>query len=162
MINAAFRLPEVSVRYLHNVVLDAQQAGMPIVQAHIQDEIAWRERSHGIDQNSAYASADVVGVGIPPAGSDSLPPIVASIQPGTVASFPIRFSHADSYIGEGLGSRTVLIGDAAHTIHPLAGQGLNMGLRDAESLARCINDAVLQGGDVGKFLPISLCYFPTS
>lgn len=80
-----------------------------------------------------------------------LPPPVISIQEGSVASFPLRMAHADSYIGEEEhGSRTVLLGDAAHTIHPLAGQGLNMGLMDASVLARCINSSVLVGSDIGK------------
>jgi ubiquinone biosynthesis monooxygenase Coq6 len=149
MINAAFRLPEVSMRHLHRFMLET---GASLTAIQIQEEIAWRERSHDIDRHSAYASAtsDVVATGIPPHNSDMLPPLVTSIQPGTVASFPLRFNHADAYIGEGEGSRTVLIGDAAHTIHPLAGQGLNMGLGDVESLARCIQEAVLQGGDIGQ------------
>jgi ubiquinone biosynthesis monooxygenase Coq6 len=149
MINAAFRLPEVSMRHLHRFILETGASLTPI---QIQEEIAWRERSDDIDRHSAYASvtSDVIATGIPPHDSDMLPPLVASIQPGTVASFPLRFNHADAYIGEGKGSRTVLVGDAAHTIHPLAGQGLNMGLGDIESLARCIQEAVLQGGDIGQ------------
>ena len=118
----------------------------------IQEEIVWRERSHHIDSHSAYASAlfGIVAMGIPPQDSDALPPLVTSIQQGTVASFPLRFNHADGYIGEGARSRTVLVGDAAHTIHPLAGQGLNMGLADVASLVNCIQEAVLQGGDIGE------------
>ena len=151
MINAAFRLPEVSMLYLNNLILESD--GLTSVQ--VKEEIAWRERSHDIDKHSAYASASsssATTAGIPPDGSDSLPPLVTSIQPGTTASFPLRYNHADAYLGEGAGSRTVLVGDAGHTIHPLAGQGLNMGLGDVESLTRCIEGAVIQGGDIGQFL----------
>lgn len=150
MINAAFRLPDVSMRYLHDMILESSGS---ITSAQIKEEIGWRERSHGIDMHSAYASAssELATVGIPPSDSDSLPPLVSSIEPGTVASFPLRFNHADAYIGEGVGSRTVLVGDAGHTVHPLAGQGLNMGLGDVEALARCIEEAVLQGSDIGQF-----------
>ena len=156
MINAAFRLPDVSMRYLYERII-AQNAGPPLLPDEVQQEISWRERSHGIGAFSAYASASTApSVGIPPADSDLLPPLVTSIQPGTVASFPLRFSHADSYIGAGAGGRTVLVGDAAHTVHPLAGQGLNMALADVECLTRCIHDALLRGGDVGKMYKISI------
>ncbi|EIW58415.1 ubiquinone biosynthesis hydrox [Trametes versicolor FP-101664 SS1] len=145
MINAAFRLPDVSLRYLHNAILEAANSGASLDAQQLQQEIAWRERSHGIDARSAYSlAADATGV--PPADADSLPPLVTSIQPGTAASFPLRFNHADEYIGD----RTVLVGDAAHTIHPLAGQGLNMGLGDVEALFRCVNQAVLTGSDIGS------------
>lgn len=154
MINAAFRLPEVSIRYLHKLIVDAQTAGSPVTGSQIRSEIMWREQSHAIDAHSAYASSagpsPMESAGIPPADSDILPPLVSSIQPGTIASFPLRFTHTDSYIGEGRGNRTVLVGDAAHTVHPLAGQGLNMGLGDVECLVRCLHEAVLRGGDVGQ------------
>ena len=142
------------MRHLHRFILEA---GASLTSNQIQDEIAWRESSHGIDKYSAYASASAdTATGIPPHDSETLPPLVTSIQPGTVASFPLRFNHADGYIGEGAGSRTVLVGDAAHTIHPLAGQGLNMGLGDVESLARCVQNAVLQGGDIGQLEQIPM------
>lgn len=47
------------------------------------------------------------------------------------ACFPLRYQHAEHYIRH----RLALVGDAAHTIHPLAGQGLNMGLMDVHTLA---------------------------
>ncbi|XOV86093.1 MAG: UbiH/UbiF/VisC/COQ6 family ubiquinone biosynthesis hydroxylase [Pseudomonadota bacterium] len=51
-------------------------------------------------------------------------------------SFPLRQQHAITYVAEHL----ALIGDAAHTIHPLAGQGANLGLADANTLARVLAD----------------------
>ncbi len=148
MINAAFRLPDISMRYLHSRILEAQQAGNRLTGDQVREEIAWRESSHAIDAASAYASSQTT-IGIPPEGSESLPPLVTCTQPGTPASFPLRFNHTESYIGEGLGGRTVLVGDAAHTVHPLAGQGLNLGLADVECLAQHINNAVLNGSDIG-------------
>lgn len=50
------------------------------------------------------------------------------------ASFPIKRQHARRYVGK----RLALIGDAAHVVHPLAGQGLNIGLHDADTLAELI------------------------
>lgn len=158
MINAAFRLPQVSLQYLYNRIFEAQVAGTPITTQQIQEEVLWREKSHAIDQHSALSSSAAMQpgdapVGIPPADSELVPPLVTSIQAGSVASFPLRFNHTESYLGEGTGARTVLVGDAAHTIHPLAGQGLNLGLGDVECLAKCIETAILQGSDVGKQHP---------
>lgn len=50
---------------------------------------------------------------------------------GEIAAFPLRRMHVERLIGP----RLALIGDTAHNIHPLAGQGLNLGLADAQSLA---------------------------
>lgn len=57
------------------------------------------------------------------------------------ARFPIIEQHAASYVGE----RLVLIGDAAHVVHPLAGQGINLGLLDAAVLAEEILQARAKG-----------------
>lgn len=56
-------------------------------------------------------------------------------------SFPITRLHAHRYWSAG----TVLVGDAAHVIHPLAGQGVNLGLRDAEALAARLGQAAARG-----------------
>jgi 2-octaprenylphenol hydroxylase len=60
------------------------------------------------------------------------------IDVGKRFMFPLARQKAATYIGH----RLALIGDAAHTIHPLAGQGLNMGLLDAASLAQVIATAI--------------------
>jgi 2-octaprenylphenol hydroxylase len=52
-------------------------------------------------------------------------------------TFPLQMQHVERYVVPG----AVLIGDAAHRIHPLAGQGLNLGLMDAQCLARYIAQA---------------------
>lgn len=85
-----------------------------------------------------------------PANARSIPMRVASVQAGTVAPFPLRMRHADTYTGE----RIALVGDAAHTIHPLAGQGLNQGQGDAAALVRTISHAVQTGQDIGSTLAL--------
>jgi 2-octaprenyl-6-methoxyphenol hydroxylase len=61
-------------------------------------------------------------------------------------AFPLGYFVARSFIGE----RLALIGDAAHVIHPIAGQGLNMGLKDVAALAETIVDAARLGMDFGQ------------
>ncbi len=61
-------------------------------------------------------------------------------------AFPLGYFVARSFVGE----RLALIGDAAHVIHPIAGQGLNMGIKDAAALAEVIVDAVRLGIDPGQ------------
>ncbi|PHR93650.1 MAG: 2-octaprenyl-6-methoxyphenyl hydroxylase [Robiginitomaculum sp.] len=67
-------------------------------------------------------------------------------------SYLLSFQHAKSYTGE----RLVLIGDAAHAIHPIAGQGFNMGLRDAAALAEILVQARAEGRDIGSDLNLDL------
>ena len=61
------------------------------------------------------------------------------------AGFPLQAMHALHYCVP----RVALLGDAAHTVHPLAGQGMNLGLLDAACLAAVIEDAVAAGEDAG-------------
>lgn len=145
MINAAFRLPHVSMSYLHKRILEGAGSKQLLTGTQIQDEITFRETAHNIDATSALSSTRSEA-GIPPEGADLLPPLIRSVQAGTPASFPLRFNHTESY----LGNRTVLLGDAAHTVHPLAGQGLNLGLADADCLAQVIARAVENGADIGS------------
>lgn len=60
------------------------------------------------------------------------------------AAFPLRRQLADKQV-EG---RVLLVGDAAHVMHPLAGQGVNHGLRDVSALQTLLRDALAKGGDI--------------
>ena len=60
---------------------------------------------------------------------------------GPRGAFPLSAQHADQYVLPHL----ALIGDAAHAIHPLAGQGVNLGLQDAAELANVVGSAALDG-----------------
>lgn len=60
--------------------------------------------------------------------------------------FPLSLMHANQYASK----RVALIGDAAHTVHPLAGQGVNMGFGDAFSLSQVIAEGVAVGSDIGE------------
>ena len=68
---------------------------------------------------------------------------------GPRGSFPLKSQHANRYVLEGL----ALVGDAAHAVHPLAGQGVNLGLADARVLAEVIAGALAAGGHPGD-LPV--------
>jgi 2-octaprenyl-6-methoxyphenol hydroxylase len=61
------------------------------------------------------------------------------------SSFPLGFHHA----AEITGSRVALVGDAAHAIHPIAGQGLNLGFRDVAALAQVLVEGARLGLDLG-------------
>ncbi|KAG7509918.1 ubiquinone biosynthesis monooxygenase COQ6, mitochondrial [Solea senegalensis] len=83
---------------------------------------------------------------IPSAGSPrQLPPSVAGIGPKTRVMFPLGMGHASEYIRH----RVALIGDAAHRVHPLAGQGVNLGFGDVACLTRLLSQAAFNGKDLG-------------
>jgi len=77
------------------------------------------------------ASAGVLGRLVPDAGR---------------ASFPLRLLHAVDYTRP----RLALVGDAAHGVHPLAGQGVNLGFMDCAALVEVTGDALAEGGDPGE------------
>lgn len=101
-------------------------------------------------QDSGQAGEYSWRLGHTPFEPRAIPQAVVGVQEGTVASFPLKLRHADTYIGE----RVALVGDAAHTIHPLAGQGLNQGQGDVQSLAKTIEYAVTHGQDIGTTMSL--------
>ncbi|MBE1285251.1 MAG: 2-octaprenyl-6-methoxyphenyl hydroxylase [Rhodobacteraceae bacterium] len=63
-------------------------------------------------------------------------------------TYPLNLTVANSFVGD----RLALIGDAAHGMHPIAGQGLNAGLRDVAALAEVLTGATRRGEDFGSSL----------
>ena len=64
---------------------------------------------------------------------------------------PLRQRHATDYVTE----RVALLGDAAHTIHPLAGQGVNLGFADVGALVEVLSAESRRGNDLGSLLTLN-------
>eukprot|EP01041_Mallomonas_annulata_P008757 gene8757-18115_t len=79
-------------------------------------------------------------------GSIRCPPKILSIESDRF-NFPLQLQQAKSYVSP----RIALIGDAAHSIHPQAGQGLNIGLNDVKVLVDTITKGLSSGTDIGSF-----------
>lgn len=75
-----------------------------------------------------------------------LPPTISGVDEGSRAKFPLGLNLSSHYIRQ----RVALIGDAAHRIHPLAGQGVNLGFADVICLHKVLAQAVSEGADFGS------------
>jgi 2-octaprenyl-6-methoxyphenol hydroxylase len=69
---------------------------------------------------------------------------------GARFTYPLGLTLAQRFIAD----RVALIGDAAHGVHPIAGQGLNAGLRDVAALAQVLSEARARGEDIGATQPL--------
>lgn len=74
-----------------------------------------------------------------------VPPKVINLVTERMA-FPLSLMHAHEYALKSV----ALIGDAAHAVHPLAGQGVNLGFGDASTLTKVIAEGLLVGADIGE------------
>lgn len=162
LINACFRLPEHGIEMILNRILEASRSigtsttpPVPfITKEEIVSLISLVETSSGkIEPHSALSLVHPASPhGIPPPNHHLVPPMITSLHPRMTASFPLAYSHAESYVSPA--HRVVLVGDAAHTVHPHAGMGLNMGLLDVRSLVNALGKATSVGGDLGSLVSL--------
>lgn len=137
VINAGLRLEMVDIDYLHTID--------PANTDEILEEVQWRLEERLSNSTSEDQLTE---------DEQLLPVMVEDVVEGSVAAFPLKMRHADSYIGD----RVALVGDAAHTTHPLSGQGLNMGQRDVQALISAMETATARGLDIGS--PLALEPYP--
>ena len=103
--------------------------------------IVWSETAQNAKQIMALSEADYLSI-LQPRIGDYLGKISMA---GQRYSYPLDLTLAESFVAP----RLALIGDAAHGVHPIAGQGLNAGLRDIAALVQVLKEAKLRGEDIG-------------
>ncbi|APX13330.1 2-octaprenyl-6-methoxyphenyl hydroxylase [Tateyamaria omphalii] len=104
--------------------------------------IVWSETDDNAQRFNALPDADYLTM-LRPRFGDFLGDISLA---GHRYTYPLSLSLAQNLISD----RLALIGDAAHGVHPIAGQGLNAGMRDIAALAEVITDATRRGEDIGS------------
>lgn len=113
---------------------------LPLAGGHLSS-IVWSERT---PEAARIASLDDAGfmAALHPRFGDFLGPITLA---GARFTYPLSLTLADTWVKP----RLALVGDAAHGVHPIAGQGLNLGLRDVAALAEVLVEAQRRGEDIG-------------
>ena len=106
-----------------------------------RSSIVWTEATENVPALLALDESDLL-LEVERRFGLELGDIALESRPG---AYPLSFGVARRFVGE----RLALLGDAAHVIHPIAGQGLNLGLKDVAALAEVIVDAARLGLDVG-------------
>ncbi|MFI4954685.1 MAG: FAD-dependent monooxygenase [Gammaproteobacteria bacterium] len=122
--------------------LDDVLAFLPLADTH-QCSLVWSGKPERIQELQSLSTENFTAQ-LQSHWGDSLGKITILSERKT---FPLTMRHAKNYVQE----RVAIIGDAAHTIHPLAGQGLNLGLQDAQCLATTLIDIEQQQRDVGRY-----------
>ncbi|MGE0006354.1 MAG: FAD-dependent monooxygenase [Parvibaculaceae bacterium] len=107
-----------------------------------RSSLVWTERSEDAGHIMALSDEGFLAE-LSRRFGDHLGPLTLA---GPRHAYPLSMQIAKSFIGE----RLALIGDAAHVIHPIAGLGFNLGLRDVAALAESISEAVKLGIDPGS------------
>ncbi|GAA3857048.1 FAD-dependent monooxygenase [Celeribacter arenosi] len=107
-----------------------------------RSSIVWTEKDADAARIAALDPEDYLTV-LRPRFGDFLGEISLA---GGRFSYPLNITLANSFIAP----RVALVGDAAHGLHPIAGQGLNAGLKDVAALAEVLADARARGEDIGR------------
>ena len=106
-----------------------------------RSSIVWSEAEAEAKAIAALGDAQFLEV-LRPRFGDFLGPVTLA---GKRFSYPLNLTLANAYVGP----RVALVGDAAHGVHPIAGQGLNLGFRDVGALAEVLVEAARRGEDIG-------------
>jgi 2-octaprenyl-6-methoxyphenol hydroxylase len=113
---------------------------LPLPRGHLSS-IVWSERTERAEAIQALGDAEYLEALRPRFGS-----FLGETQlAGARFTYPLSLSLAERFVAP----RVALVGDAAHGVHPLAGQGLNLGLRDVGALAEVLVEAARRGEDIG-------------
>ncbi|MDB5658697.1 MAG: FAD-dependent oxidoreductase [Cypionkella sp.] len=113
---------------------------LPLVGGH-HSSIVWSETEAQAAAIQALGDAEYLEA-LRPRFGDFLGEIALA---GERFTYPLSLTLANSFVA----ARVALVGDAAHGVHPIAGQGLNLGLRDVGALAQVLIEAVRRGEDIG-------------
>ncbi|MEM0947797.1 MAG: FAD-dependent monooxygenase [Pseudomonadota bacterium] len=106
-----------------------------------RSSIVWSEKTNIAQMIQKMSDTDYLAALAPRIGG-----FLGQIElAGARFSYPLELSLTDGLVGP----RVALVGDAAHAVHPIAGQGLNAGLKDVAALADVLVDARRRGEDVG-------------
>ncbi|AHD11104.1 FAD-dependent monooxygenase [Phaeobacter gallaeciensis] len=112
-----------------------------------RSSIVWSERSSMAQSIQALGEADYLAA-LRPRFGDFLGEISLA---GDRFTYPLNLTLANAFVSE----RLALVGDAAHGVHPIAGQGLNAGLRDVGALAEVLTEAKRRGEDIASPLVLA-------
>ncbi|AXT35532.1 2-octaprenyl-6-methoxyphenyl hydroxylase [Phaeobacter sp. LSS9] len=112
-----------------------------------RSSIVWSERSSTARSIQALGEADYLAA-LRPRFGDFLGEISLA---GDRFTYPLNLTLANAFVSE----RLALVGDAAHGVHPIAGQGLNAGLRDVGALAEVLTEAKRRGEDIASPLVLA-------
>ena len=116
------------------------EAMLPLMGHHAS--MVWYHTAEEVQRLKALSDAEFIET-----LQNAFPPELGGIRAVMErSSFPIVKAHAHHYVAE----RVALIGDAAHTVHPLAGQGVNLGMLDAAALAQVLLESIDTGRDLGS------------
>jgi ubiquinone biosynthesis monooxygenase Coq6 len=141
------RAPEELVAHLNDCLLEGPQRVPPLLERETSSSSVVSNLLYGAERVLDTLHYGLAMASHHPEPKFTPPPRITKIV-SPKNSFPLSCFQANAYTK----GRVALVGDSAHTIHPMAGQGLNLGLSDVQVLVDCIVKAENAGMDLTTFL----------